>query len=114
MNAVLKDIDVNEIIGYLKSMNGEIMLVTKIAKHFGVGHSAIGKMLSDIAITQAIRQTKIFESKAFYIPTQAQLDAEAKTMSLPQWRVGEHKINRERRELYDRINAERSGIKSIG
>lgn len=114
MNAIIKEIQPTDIIDYLKSLNGEIMLVTKIAKHFGVGHSAMGKMLNDLAASKNVRQTLIFSSKAFYIPTQQQLDDEDKASDRPRWQVGQLKVANDRKELYERLQAERGNVKSIG
>jgi len=101
------------ILAWLRSKNGEVTLVTALAKKFQVGESSLMTMLNELAACGKVRRSSAKRMLGYYVPTEAMLNAERKASEeAPERRV--LTVDKHRRELYARLAAARSSIRSIG
>lgn len=101
------------ILAWLRSKKGEVVRVTDIAKRYKVGNSSILTMLNELVAAGKVRRTNAKRSIGFYIPTEAMLNAE-RLVAQETPKRPPLKIDRQRQELYARLDNERNSIRSIG
>lgn len=104
-----------QILAWMRSKGGEVVLVSALAKKFRVGGAAISALMHDLANSGKIRHAPQRNNRAmgFYIPSEAQLNAERR-MAEEAKVVPPLKVDNHRRELYARLQAARDSIRSIG
>lgn len=103
-----------EIVQLLADNAGKFYNITEMAKRFKVNRSAMGLALASLAHSGRIRASMATNrAQAYYMPTQAQLEAEAR-MSTKFVSNRPLKVDRHRQELYAELAAAREKIQSIG
>lgn len=103
-----------EIVQLLSDNAGKFYNITEMAKRFKVNRSAMGLVLASLAQSGRIRASMATNrAQAYYVPTQAQLEAEAR-MSTKFVSNRPLKVDRHRQELYAELAAAREKIQSIG
>ena len=103
-----------EIVQLLADNAGKFYNITEMAKRFKVNRSAMGLALASLAQSGRIRASMATNrAQAYYVPTQAQLEAEAR-MSTKFVSNRPLKVDRHRQELYAELSHARDSIKSIG
>jgi hypothetical protein len=102
------------ILEYLSRRPGETSEIRSIANGIGISQASVKVTLTDMAIRGRVRGGSINGKAAYFIPTAEQLEREELArQNMPAWRP-EHRISQAKREIYERINAERLAIPSIG
>lgn len=102
-----------QILAWMRSKGGEVVVVSSLAKKFKVGDAAMSALLNEMANSGKIRHAPQRNNRAvaFYVPSPAQLNAERRmneeVKATPPLKVDNH-----RRELYARLKAERDAIPS--
>lgn len=103
-----------EIVQLLSDNAGKFYNITEMAKRFKVNRSAMGLVLANLAHSGRIRASMATNrAQAYYMPTQAQLEAEAR-MNTKFVSNRPLKVDRHRQELYAELSRARDSIKSIG
>jgi len=105
----------DKIMAWMRSKGGDVVLVSALAKRFAVGESSILALMNEMAASGKIRHAphRNKRSIGFYIPTEAQINAERR-MAQEVKLAAPLKVDNHRRELYARLKAERNSIRSIG
>lgn len=103
----------DKIMAWMRSKGGDVVLVSALAKRFAVGESSILALMNEMAASGKIRQAphRNKRSIGFYIPTEAQINAERR-MAEEVKLAAPLKVDNHRRELYARLKAERDAIPS--
>ena len=99
--------------GFLRMKSGDIMMVTVLARKFMVGQAAMTTLLNEMAIAGKVRRSSAKRSLGFYVPSEAQLEAERKALQAVK-QTPPLKIDKRRQELYAEIAASRKSLPSIG
>jgi len=105
-----------QILAWMRSKGGEVVVATAIAKKFNVGNAAMLTLLNELAAAGKIRRAARRNNKnaaAFYIPSEAELDAERR-MTQEAKVTAPLKIDKVRQELYAQIAASRAAMPSKG
>jgi len=101
------------ILAWLRSRSGDVVVVSQIAKKFKVGQAGMFSMLQEMEKSGRVRRSNAKRATGFYIPSQAQLNAEQRALEVA--KVDRPlKIDKHRTELYAQLAAARGAIKSIG
>lgn len=88
------------------------MTIAAISTATKFGQASLRPVLSELGGTMAIRSTQAGRNVRFWIPSEARLLAEEQSRQV---RIAPPlKIDKQRSDLYARLNAERGEIKSIG
>lgn len=103
----------DQIMAWMRTKGGEVVVVSALAKRFKVGDSAMLTLLNEMATTGKIRRApqRNKRAMAFYVPTEAQLNAERRMAEAAKV-VAPLRVDNQRRELYARLKAERDAIPS--
>lgn len=103
----------DRIMSWMRTKGGEVVVVSALAKRFKVGDSAMLTLLNEMANTGKIRRAPQRNKRAiaFYVPTDAQLNAERR-MAEEVKLAAPLRVDSQRRELYARLKAERDAIPS--
>lgn len=107
--------DESQIIAYLADKQGDARRVCDIAAYFKASTAALRAKLVQMSSNNLIRSGYSGGKVGYYLPTDEQLAGERELMqrTSPAW-TPEHKVSKERRELYEKLAAERSVYASIG
>lgn len=98
---------------WLRSKNGDTVLVTSLAKKFMVGQAAMLTLLNELALAGKVRRTSAKRAIGFYIPSERMIAAERRAADESIDRPS-LKIDRRRSEIYAQIAADRVSLRSIG
>lgn len=101
------------ILAWLRSKNGDVVLVTALSKKFMVGDASMQTLLNELVACGKVRKSTAKRTLGYYIPTDAMLNAERKASEEVEVRKP-HKIDKRRAELYAELAAARNSIPSIG
>lgn len=103
-----------KIIEYLSGRVGEAIQIRVIASAVNLSEASVKITLTDMATRGRIRSSSSSGRAAFYMPTDEQVRNEERArQSAPAW-TPEHKVSKERVELYARLQQERDAYHSIG
>lgn len=100
-----------EIVQYFTSKNGEPITKAVIANRFKVGLASMSYILNEMTAQGQIRAAKGIRHAQYYVPTTAQLAAEA-SYNTPKPR-STLRIDPHRSELYERLRKERDAYPSV-
>lgn len=105
----------DQIMAWMRTKGGEVVVVSALAKKFKVGDSAMLTLLNEMATSGKIRRAPQRNNRvmAFYVPTEGQLNAERR-MAEEVRAIAPLKVDKHRRELYAQLAAARLSIPSIG
>jgi len=101
-----------DILDALATAGEDGLTLAAISTATGFGQASLRPVLSELGGSMAIRSTQAGRNVRFWIPSESRLKAEE---ALRQVRIAPPlKVNKERQELYARLEAERNAITSIG
>ena len=101
------------LLSWLRTKNGEVVLVTALTKKFMVGEASMITLLNELVACGKVRRSNAKRTLGFYIPTESMLNSERKAREeLPERKS--LKVDNARRELYAQLEAARNSIRSIG
>jgi DNA-binding IclR family transcriptional regulator len=103
----------DQLMAWLRSKSGDVVVISAIAKKFKVGHSSMMALLNELVACGKVRRSNSKKSAGFYVPSVGQINAERRMAELEQVRPP-LKVSKERAELYAQLAAVRDSIKSIG
>lgn len=101
------------VLSWLRSKDGDVVLVTSLSKKFMVGDASMLTLLNELVACGKVRRSTAKRTLGFYIPTDAQLNAERRANEEVR-QTQPLKVDRQRRELYAQLEAARASIRSIG
>jgi hypothetical protein len=101
-----------DILVVLQKAGDEGMTIASIASQLECGQACLRAILAELGGTMAIRSTQGLRNVRFWIPSEERLKAEEEARKVQV--THPLKIDRVRRELYERIAQERLAIVSIG
>lgn len=103
----------DQIMAWLRLMEGEVVVIAAIARKFKVGEASVLTLLNELAAAGKVRRSNAKRGVGFYIPTEAMLNAERRhaeeVKPPPPLNVDKH-----RRELYAQLAEYRKSLPSIG
>jgi len=101
------------IIAFLRSKNGDVVLVTSLAQRYLVGQASVVALMNELAAAGKVRRSNAKRTVGYYIPTDAMLNAERRANDAHK-PAPPLKIDKRRAELYAEIAASRAALPSIG
>lgn len=103
-----------EVIAYLDLNQGTVIEIARIVSYFKASNAAMRQQLILMSSRGAIRSGYVAGKVGYFIPTPAQIEAEQVAIARSTCWTPEHKVSKERSDLYARLNAERTAVPSIG
>lgn len=101
-----------DVLAALTEAGEDGLTLPALSTALGMPKSTIQPVLTELVSRLTIRSTQGLRNVRYWIPSEARLKSEEAANQVRI--VPPLKVSKERRELYDRINAERLSIPSIG